>query len=498
MVVGIIGEPASVFSEDGSARVLRGALTETLVRRDSHGELVARLAADVPTLENGGLRVVTDDPTSPAGKLVATFRLHDGLRWHDGEAITAEDVRFAWELDRASPLDTVARWIADRVDDIEVVDSRTARVIYRSGERWDDYALAPQVMPRHVLSGATAQARAAYDREPIHAGPFAVAAWLPGFGATLTAYRGYVGGAPAIGRIEVRFLPSSAAVLDALRRGEIDIAPSPMLDANVARTLDRFADGTQLQTYYTPAEALEVLHFGAARSRFGDPAVRRAISLAVDRPSIVEDLFAGRARVPRGYLVAPLWAAVEADAPLGQNREAARATLVAAGFGRGQFGILERAGERMTATLLVAAGSSARTDAARRVAGDLAAIGIAAEVRERPETEVRRTVARGDFDLALLPEAADDPQRASDRWHGAAGPWFDLLADAARRAPTRVEKRPLYAEMQRLWNDARPGLPLYQRLLVDVAPRALAGVQPSPQGEALTWDAREWSFKGGP
>ncbi len=494
VVLGIVGEPASVFGDDGGARVLRGALVETLVRRDPRDELVPRLAAEVPTLENGGLRIVTDDRAAPAGRLVATFRLRDGLRWHDGEPITADDVRFAWEQDRQLPLDSPARWIADRVADVVVVDARTVRVSYRGGERWDDYALAPQVMPRHVLSGASAQARAAYDREPVHAGPFTVAAWLSGFGVTLTAYKGYVGGPPALGRIEVRFLSSSAAVLDALRRGDIDVAPYPAVDADQVRTLDRFADGTRLLTYYTPSESLEVLRFGAAPSRFGDVALRKAVSLAVDRSSIVGDLFAGRARVPRGYLVAPLWAAEEADTPIGVDREAARALLAAAGFRRGQFGILERAGERMTATLLVAAGSNARTDAARRVAGDLAAVGIAAEVRERALADLRLVVARGDFDLALLPESADDPQRAADGWHGLAGPWFDLLADAAQVAPTRAEKRPLYAEMQRIWNQALPGLPLYQRLQVDVAPRALAGVQPSPQGGPLTWNAREWAF----
>ena len=49
-------------------------------------------------------------------------------------------------------------------------------------------------------------------------------------------------------------------------------------------------------------------------------------------------------------------------------------------------------------------------------------------------------------------------------------------------------------ELQRLWAEALPGLPLYQELRVDVVPRALEGVQPSPNGDPLTWNAAEWRF----
>ena len=100
----------------------------------------------------------------------------------------------------------------------------------------------------------------------------------------------------------------------------------------------------------------------------------------------------------------------------------------------------------------------------------------------------------GDFDLALVQERTDDPQLASDRYRGLAGAWFDVLLAAAAAAPERVDKRALYAELQRLWAESLPGIPLYQELSVDVAPRNLEGIQPSPNGDPLTWNARDWRF----
>src|SRR5438094_213623 len=132
---------------------------------------------------------------------------------------------------------------------------------------------------------------------------------------------------------------------------------------------------------------------------------------------------------PRSHRVPPLWAAAEPlDAPR-VDREVARGLLAAAGFRTGRLGILERGAERMTVTLQVATGSQARIDAGRRLSGDLASVGIAATVLERSPAEVLDAVGRGDFDLALVPERTDDPQLASDRYRGLAGPWFDVLLD---------------------------------------------------------------------
>jgi len=494
VVIGIVGEPSSVFANDPGARVIAAAVTEPLVAVDARGELVARLVADVPTVENGGLRIVTDDPAAPAGRLVATFRLRDHLVWQDGEPITASDIRYAHEVDAVAPAGSEPRFIADRVDTVDVIDERTVRVTYRANERWDDYALALRVLPRHLLANADTARRAAYEREPVHAGPFSVAAWVQGYGVTLTAFNDHVGGAPALGRLEIRFFADRSAILDGLRRGLIDVAPSPGLEADLARTLDKFADTNKLDLIYTAAEGMDVLRF-TAHGKFAERAVRKAIELAVDRQGIVDDIFAGRARVPRSYLVPPLWASAESGPAVRLDREAARALLAQAGYRHGAYGILERDLDRMTATLIVAAGSAGRIDAAHRVAGDLAAVGIAVDVRARPAAEVEALVAKGDFDLALVPEDADDVALASERWRGLVDPWFDVLGDAARAASGREEKRPLYAEMQRIWSDALPALPLYQRLRVDIAVRTLTGIQAPPSDAALTWNAVEWRFQ---
>src|SRR2546428_3511288 len=238
--------------------------------------------------------------------------------------------------------------LAARGASVGVLAAVDFRALYGNGERGADSAPARGVRPSRGLAQATAAQRAAYAREPVHAGPFAIAAWLPG-SITLSAFKDYVLGPPNLGRLEIHFFSSRAAALQALLKGDIDVAPWPVLEADLAKTLDRFADGTRLLAHYVPTEAMTVLRFGPDPKRFGDPVVRKAIELAVDRQSIVDDVFVGRARVPKTFLLPPHWAASEeAVAGPAPGRDRARSALGDAGFVQGQVRVLQPAGEGMT------------------------------------------------------------------------------------------------------------------------------------------------------
>ncbi|MDE3112595.1 MAG: hypothetical protein KGK34_06590 [Chloroflexota bacterium] len=486
LVVGIVGDPASLLEDDPVGSVVGAMVTEPLVRRTPTEDLEPRLVVSVPSYANGDLRVV-QDASAPTGRLVATFRLRGGLRWQDGAPITSDDVRFAFDQDRNAPPGSAERVRADRMERVDVVDQRTFRVVYRAGERWDQFALGPRALPRHLLDGASPAVRAQYAARPIHAGPYRIVDRTPGT-IVLEAFADHVGGPPPIERVVVRSFSDRSALLAALRSGEVDVVPYPGFDADLYATLDRTFGGKNEQVLYTPAQAVAMLRFGG---RVADPAVRRAISLTVDRARIARSVFGGRARVPDSYLVAPLWAATDVIASPRVDVAAAKDLLAGAGFRPGNFGIEQRGDDRLIVSLLVPP-SPALEEAARGVAVDLATIGIAADVTQLSAAEVDRRVGAGDYDLAIVLETADDPLVATDRYRGQVSAWFDVLAQAARDADGRADKKLLYLECQRLWSDAAVALPLYQALKVDVVPARLQGVRPASHGAPITWNVGEW------
>lgn len=478
LVIGIVGDPVSIL-EDPSAAAIAALVYEPLVRRTDTEELEPRLAETVPTLDNGGV-VLSDD--AEGTRLVATFRIRDGAEWHDGSPVQAEDIRFAFGRDREAPAGSPVRAAAERIERVEVVDDRTARVTYRAGERWDLYALAPRALPRHLVDGA------GYVSRPIHAGPYVISARSTGI-FELVPFESHVIDRPEIDRIVVRTFADRTALLAAIGRRAIDVAPFPALDADLARTLDRTADGTTLQVLYRPAQAIGMLRLGPP---FSELVVRRAIGVAIDRDRISRSVFSGRVRAPASYLVPPLWAATEIGPGRGPDAREAAARLAAGGWTRGTFGTVQRDGVQLAGTILVPSGAPALEDVAYGVAADLAQVGIAIGVSRLEVEVVRRRVERGEIEMALFPESADDPLTATDRYRGLVSPWYDLLADAARGAPGRAEQRSLYEELQRLWSEASPAIPLYQILKVDVVPARLEGVRPAAHGAPITWNAGEW------
>ena len=486
LVIGIVGDPAALTEDDPTGRVVWDLVSEPLVQRTATEDLAPLLVTSVPSFATGDLEVA-EDAGAPNGRLVATFHLRSGLVWQDGQPLTADDVRFAFEEDRTAPAGSMARARADRIERIDVLSGTAFQVAYRAGERWDQFALGPRALPRHLLEGATPAARARYAARPLHAGPYRIAGRSPGL-IDLEAFADHAGGPPHIERIEVHSYPNSDAVLEALRSGEIDVGPWPDLDADIWSTLDRTFDGRSRVALYTPAQAVAMLRLGP---RLRDPDVRHAIALAIDRQRIARSVFGGRARVPDSYMVAPLWAATSATEAAPFDPATARALLIRAGYHPGSFGIMERGSDRLVVSLVVPP-VPALVEAAHGIAVDLAGIGIAVDVTQRSADEVQSRIDHDDLDLALAIENADDPVVATDRYRGRVSEWFDVLADAALHASGRTDKTAVYAEAQRLWALSDVALPIFQPLKVDVVPVRLEGARPAAHSAPLTWDAYDW------
>ena len=496
LTVGVVGEPASLLADDRSSSFLGAFVTEDLVRLDDKGDLVARLVQTVPTLDNGLARIAADE-FAPAGRLEVTFVLREGLVWQDGQPLTSDDVLFAWQRDRTAAPGTRARADADLIERMDVVNARTAIAVLRAGVRTSRYATLAHAMPRHLLGGATGDAEASYLRKPVHAGPFSIASWQDGVGATLEPFDQYALGKPQLTRINVRFYRDNDALVAALRSGEAQLSPAGILGADLGPTLERFAESKGLVVRYTPQVWGDFMLFNF-RTAYGNGRVRQAVAATVDRRALNQQIFSGRARIPTSYILAPSWAAADSNAPPDADPSAAATALAGAGYCVTTCVIAPS----LRARIIVQGGSGARLEAANLIAHDLRAVGALASVTAYEARAFSAALAGGDFDLAITSRGGADPADATDEYvsssprnvTGYADPAFDTLARSAAGYITRAERRPLYVELQRIWVAALPGLPLYQELAVDVVPAGLDAIAPSPWHGPLSWNAYAWRF----
>lgn len=328
-----------------------------------------------------------------------TLRLpvRDGVRWSDGEALTADDVVFTFQLLRRHPaLDTRGVWrnVRDvRADGaVVVVDFARAKV-----PALVDIAHQP-IVPAHVWRDVDDPVRFA-NPDPVATGPFTeVESWRPQayqIGRNPHAWR-----APGPGVRALRFLafPGNDAATLALVRGEIDWAGDfvPAIDRIfVARDRDHH------RYWFPPIGGTVMLYPNTTRAPFDAAGVRKAISMAIDREAIVRIAMFGYTRSADATGLSDLHAGFR-DAEVAASADwctydprAAEALLDAAGLVR------DDDGNRFEVTVLVPAGFSDWVRAANLIARDLRAVGIDARFRSFDYNTWFTRLQQGDFALAL-------------------------------------------------------------------------------------------------
>jgi peptide/nickel transport system substrate-binding protein len=221
---------------------------------------------------------------SPDG-LVYEFVLRRGVRFHNGDPVTADDVKFSMERYRGA----AAGPFKARLAGVDVVD--TQRVRFRLKHPWPDFLTfygtpatgAGWIVPRKYVEKVGDDG---FKRAPIGAGPYKFVSFTPGVELVLEANEQYWRKTPSVKRLVFKSIPDESTRLAMLKRGEADIAYS--IRGPLAEELQRTA-GLTLQPNYPPGTFWLVFpeQWTAPKtSPFADKRVRQAASLAIDRGGV--------------------------------------------------------------------------------------------------------------------------------------------------------------------------------------------------------------------
>jgi peptide/nickel transport system substrate-binding protein len=262
-----------------------------------------------------------------------TIHLRDGVTWHDGEPFTSADVKFTIET-AANP--DSASYIGAKfagVTSIETPDDLTVVLNLETGNSTLLDAFTFLVMlPEHALKDITPADLTTstwWLENPIGTGPFKWKAYEPGQYIELEAFDDYWRGRPKLDGIINRFFPEAGSSVIALRSGDI---------AFTYMTLDE-ALGLEGEEGFTvlsgPSQVLNYLGFDLTDPRFADQRVRQAFMYAIDRPTIVEQLYGAQATLANCAYILPQFVP-EGLNDYAQNVETATQLLTDAGFDTSQ------------------------------------------------------------------------------------------------------------------------------------------------------------------
>lgn len=228
-------------------------------------------------------------------ELTYVFKIRQGIKFHDGSDLTAEDVKFS--LDRAINSAAVS-YIVDFIDTVTVDDEYTVTVKTKA-----PYAPALRnlaipfaaIVPKAVVEAD----EAAFILNPVGSGPYQFVEWKQNDHVTLKAFDDYYAGKPATENLIMKVIPETSQRSIALETGEIDLAYDMAVN-DVAK----LKDSTELTVYEIPSLTCWYISMNMNKEPFNNPLVREALSYAIDRQLIIDTINAGSGQ-PADAIIAP-------------------------------------------------------------------------------------------------------------------------------------------------------------------------------------------------
>ncbi len=329
---------------------------EPLAGWDADGNLVPMLAAEVPSVQNGGLA---------RDGMSVTWKLKRNARWHDGKPVTADDLLFNWEY--AVDPATAAVSIGSYKDvTVEKLDAYTVKVNFKKPTPyWADAFVGTRgmIIPKHLFEnyrGAKSR-EAPNNLKPVGTGPYKFADFKPGDMVRGTINADYhEPNRPYFDSIEMKGGGDAVSAARAvLQTGEFDYAWNLQVEDEI---LKRMEAGGKGRTEITPGANIEHIQVNTTdpwkevdgeRSSiktthplFSEPAVREALAMLVDRKS-VEDYIYGRTGIATGNFLNNPRRFVSKNTKWEFNVDKANQLLDAAGWKRGADGVRAKDGKKL-------------------------------------------------------------------------------------------------------------------------------------------------------
>jgi peptide/nickel transport system substrate-binding protein len=490
---------------------------------DDTNAFVPELAAEIPTTENGGVS---------ADGLTITWKLKDCLFWSDGTPLTSADVKFTWEAIMDPGNAVGSRTGYDKIASIETPDESTA--VIKFSELYPPWQTlftqgpnnAGAILPKHILEGQTALESNDFIHQPtVGSGPFVITEWVAGDFMTLLPNPNFYKGRAVLDQVQIRFVADSAAALAALQTGDVDWYPN-YSEGDIA-TIKALEPAVKLTV--VPGSSFEHYFFNLGRTEgvdgrgvadnegfcpFKDINVRHAITIGIDRETIVQILTGGETAVPVSQWPNTSWTNTNLTVE-GYDPDAAAALLEEAGYTLGADGIRHGDCNGVDTKLsfnFETTTAPIRIDAALAVQSDLAKIGVEFKQIHTPAGTFfgqyvdSGPLTTGHYDMAgyttgFYPDPYTDNFQCESipnaekpdgtNWYHNCDPFLSDLIDSSLDTVDTAARKLIMDEAQKYIAENYYVIPMYARGNVfGSTPRFVFG----PQGAQsnMNWNAEAW------
>lgn len=361
-------------------------------------------------------KYLADSWTTSADKLSWTFKLHQGLKWSDGQPITADDVAWTLNLIRTNKVAGTANGsLVTNFNSVTAPDANTVVVKTKTPQANMLYVVGLPIVPEHIWKDKVANLRnfKNTDFPDVGYGPFQLTGYQSDQYATLKANKDFFLGAPHYDTLIMRYFKNTDAAVAALRSGQVD-----QVDKLTATEYQALTKDSNLLTYeqvgsrWTGVEVNPGAKtktgekIGTGNPLLGNTDVRKAIAYSIDRATLVKKVYNGLGQAGSGYLP-PAFPAFSwqpsADQEVGYDPAKANHLLDSAGYAKGSDGIRKdpKTGKQLSFRLGIHSDSISDSQIATYLVGWLKDVGIKLKIESQTMTALNDNLAKGDWDMLM-------------------------------------------------------------------------------------------------
>ena len=434
-----------------------------------------------------------------------TFRLRPGVKWHDGQPFTAEDVVFTWQtiIDSRVPSPYKSEYglvESVRADGPDVVRVHYSQPFAKALTNWATAMLPKHLLERYVREGRIREAPQNWSA-PVGTGPYRFKELRSGEKVVLVSNPDYWEGRPYISRIVYRIIPSQATTFLELKAKGVDAMLLTALQYQRQTSYPAFRQA--YQRFRHPGNAYTYVGFNLKDPRFADRRVRQAFAYAIDKRQVMEGVRLGLAREATGPYKPGTWVYTDKVKTYPYDMDKARRLLAEAGWTRNSDGLLVKDGRPFSFELLTNQGNDERKKIAEIVQAQLRELGVTVEIRPLEWAALlKEYIKKRKFEAIVLGWGIGIDPDQYVVWHSSqtgpdqlnhisyANPEVDRLLEAGRTSCVQSERVKYYHQLQEVLADDLPLVFLYFADALPVVASRIHGVDPGPNG--VRWQSFKW------
>lgn len=482
-------DPIGSVTVDANSERIRTLMYNSLVKKNEKFEYVGDLAESITP---------SDD------RLSYTFKLRDGVTFHDGSPLDSSDVKYTFDKlfesrgAKASAFSvTENEKKVDIITSIEAPDEKT--IVIRIARPEFRNQLIPNLVPIAVVprDAPVGKDSGADTKPPIGTGPYKFVSFDPGQNIIeLESFDGYFEGAPNIKQIRLMVLADANALQAELLSGRVNLAPgATSLPPDSLKNID---DTAELKVVRSKGSNIQYLWFNTQAEPVDNKAVRQAVAYAVNRERLINDVLAGAATIAHSILPEQSWA-YEAGTVYSHDPAKARALLDEAGLKD-----TNGDGMREMKPLILKISSASRTvqQYSQVIQNQLKEVGIPLEIESLEAQTMRSQVQGGQFivttgiwvggnsDPIFLKDLFSSrnipiPERIGLNRGRYSNERVDELLEQAFAEPDQEKAKQLYVEAQKIISEEIPLFPLWYPDNIIIASESVGNIEMNASGD---WD----------